>query len=147
MVERDLVQKSRVVASCVSAIEPLCRELLDDAAGCGFDEDDVFGIHLALEEAFVNAVKHGNNADEHKSVSVEYVITPAKVDISISDEGSGFTPQAVPDPRAEENLYKSGGRGLLLMRSHMDVVEHNDKGNCVHMIKYRANAQFDEVKE
>jgi len=147
MVERDLVQKSRMVASCVSAIEPLCRELLDDAASCGFDEDDVFGIHLALEEAFVNAVKHGNNADEHKSVSVEYVITPAKVDILISDEGSGFTPQAVLDPRAEENLYKSGGRGLLLMRSYMDVVEHNDKGNCVHMIKYRANTQFDEVKE
>ena len=147
MVERGLVQKTRVVASCVSAIEPLCRELLNDVKDCGFDEDEVFGIHLALEEAFVNAVKHGNSADEQKSVSVEYVITPAKVDISISDEGTGFTPEAVPDPSSEENLYKPGGRGLLLMRSHMDVVEYNDRGNCVHMIKYRANAQFDEVKE
>ncbi len=147
MVERGLVQKSRVVASCVSAIERICRELLDDVAGCGFDEDEVFGIHLALEEAFVNAIKHGNKADEHRSVSIEYFITPVKVDISISDEGAGFTPEAVPDPRSEENLYKSGGRGLLLMRSHMDVVEHNDKGNCVHMIKYRTNAQSDEVKE
>ena len=147
MIERGLVHKSRVVASCVSAIEPLCRELLDDIAGCGFDEDEVFGIHLAVEEAFANAVKHGNEADEHRSVSIEYFITPAKVDISISDEGAGFTPEAVPDPRSEENLYKSGGRGLLLMRSHMDVVEHNYKGNCVHMIKYRADAQSDEVNQ
>ncbi|RKY05636.1 MAG: ATP-binding protein [Planctomycetota bacterium] len=147
MVERGLVHKSRVVASCVSAIEPLCRELLDDVTGFGFDEDEVFGIHLAVEEAFANAVKHGNKADEHRSVSIEYFITPVKVDISISDEGAGFAPEAVPDPRTEENLYNSGGRGLLLMRSHMDVVEHNDKGNCVHMIKYRANAQSDEVKE
>jgi serine/threonine-protein kinase RsbW len=147
MIERGLVHKSRVVASCVSAIEPLCRELLDAAAGCGFDEDEVFGIHLALEEAFANALKHGNEADEHRSVSIEYFVTPAKVDITIADEGSGFTPEAVPDPRTEENLYKPGGRGLLLMRSHMDVVEHNDKGNCVHMIKYRANAQSDEVNQ
>ena len=147
MVERDLVHKSRVVASCVSVIEPLCRELLDDIAGCGFDEDEVFGIHLAVEEAFANALKHGNEADGQRSVSVEYVVTPVKVDISIADEGPGFTPEAVPDPRSEENLYKAGGRGLLLMRSYMDVVEHNEKGNCVHMIKYRANAQSDEVKE
>ncbi len=147
MVERGLVHKSKVVASCVSAIERICRELLDDVAGCGFDEDEVFGIHLALEEALVNAIKHGNKTDEHRSVSIEYFITPEKFDISVSDEGPGFTPEKVPDPRSEENLYKSNGRGLLLMRSYMDVVEHNDKGNCVHMIKYRSNAQFDELKE
>ena len=145
MVEKGLVHKSRVVASCVSAIESLCRELLDDVKTCGFDEDGVFAIHLAMEEAFVNAVRHGNKADEQRCISVECFITPEKFDISISDEGSGFAPKTVPDPRCEENLYKSSGRGLLLMRSYMDVVEHNDVGNCVHMIKYRSNAEVDEV--
>jgi len=82
-----------------------------------------------------------------KSVSVEYLITPDKFDIRICDEGPGFAPEAVPDPRRRENLYKSSGRGLLLMRSYMDVVEHNNPGNCVHMIKYKSGTRIDEVKQ
>jgi anti-sigma regulatory factor (Ser/Thr protein kinase) len=56
----------------------------------------------------------------------------------LTDEGEGFDPEAVPDPRNGENLLKTSGRGLLLIRSYMDEVMFNDRGNCVHMVKYNA---------
>lgn len=147
MVSKDVVHKSRVVPSVSSAVELLCQELFNDVQGCGFDEDDAFAIHLAIEEALRNAVEHGNDCDESKQVTVECTITSDKFDISISDEGSGFKPDVLPDPRSQENLYKCSGRGVLLMRAYMDVVDYNDRGNCVHMIKYRTGLEIDEVKE
>lgn len=147
MVSKDVVHKSRVVPSVASAVELLCQELFNDVHTCGFNEDDAFAIHLALEEALHNAVDHGNDGDASKHVTVECTITSEKFDISVSDEGSGFKPDILPDPRIQENLYKCSGRGVLLMRAYMDVVEYNDRGNCVHMIKYRAGSEIDEVKE
>ena len=147
MVLKDIVRKSRVVPSATSAVELLCQELFADVIECGFNEDNAFAIHLALEEAFHNAVEHGNNGDSSKHVSVECLITSEKFDILVSDEGSGFAPENIPDPRSEENLYKCGGRGVLLMRSYMDVVEYNESGNSVRMIKYRQGKENDEVKE
>ncbi len=147
MVSKDDVHISRVVESSASAVEALCRELLEDTGGFGFSEDDVFGIHLAMEEALGNAVRHGNKEQSQKQISIECLVTSEKFDIQISDEGSGFDPGLLPDCRSEENLYKCCGRGVLLMRSYMDVVEYNDAGNCVHMIKYRSKPKVDEVKD
>lgn len=138
MVSKSALHKSVVLESSVAATERLCERLLAEAAANKFDGDDIFAIHLALEEAFINAVRHGNKQDEAKTVAVECLITPDKLDISIADEGAGFNPDSVPDPRSEENIYKPAGRGLLLMRSFMDVVEHNETGNCVHMVKYKS---------
>jgi serine/threonine-protein kinase RsbW len=140
MVSKSPVHKSVVIESNAVAVERLCRQLLGEAAANNFDGEDIFAIHLALEEALLNAVQHGNKADAGKQISIECLITPAKFDISITDQGTGFDPDVVPDPRSEENLYKLCGRGLLLMRSYMDVVEYNETGNCVHMVKYKANA-------
>lgn len=129
--------KAVVIDSQVGLAERVCRQLLDAAEGNGFDGDDVFAIHLALEEALVNAIKHGNRMDPKKHITVEYAVTPERFDVSIADDGSGFCPDDVPDPRDAENLSKPSGRGLLLMKEFMDVVEHNSTGNRVHMIKYR----------
>ena len=98
-----------------------------------------FAVHLSLEEAFVNAIRHGNHDDPTKTISVDCLITPDKFDISIADEGYGFDPQGIPDPRCNSNLYKSSGRGVLLIQSYMDVVEYNSRGNCIHMVKYRTS--------
>lgn len=136
----DSVPKSRIVElqnnSC--AVEKFCQRLLKEAADLGFAKDRLFGIHLALEEAFTNAVEHGNGGDPDKKVQVEYLITPNLFDITISDQGNGFAPENVPDPRADENLFKQGGRGLLLMNAYMDAVEYNDEGNKVRMVKHNA---------
>ena len=102
-----------------------------------FGEDDIFAIHLALEEAFINAVNHGNKMDPEREVKIEYSVGADKVEISMTDEGRGFDPDVVPDPRYGENLYKIGGRGILLMRSYMDIVEFNKRGNRVRMVRYK----------
>ena len=89
----------------------------------------------------INAVKHGNSRTPHKQIRVDYSITDDRFEISITDEGKGFQPEAVPDPRCGENLYKATGRGMLLMRAYMDCVEYNIAGNWVHMIKCKQKAQ------
>ena len=141
MVSEGLSHKSVVLANENSVLEQMCQKLLDEASKQGFEREDLFAIHLALEEAFLNAVKHGNKMDPNKKVYIKYLITPQKFDISVGDDGCGFNPSSVPDPREGDNLYKSSGRGLLLMRSYMDTVEYNKQGNCVHMVKFRENTK------
>ena len=128
---------SIVVESSPSAVTRQWTWILPKLKAHDFGEDDIFAIHLALEEAFINAVNHGNRMDPEKEIKIEYSVGEGKVEISMTDEGRGFDPDAVPDPRYGENLYKAGGRGLLLIRSYMDVVEFNKLGNRVRMVKYK----------
>jgi serine/threonine-protein kinase RsbW len=74
-------------------------------------ERDLFGIKLALAEALVNAIKHGNQLDRARSVQIAYRILPDRFEINITDQGSGFDPCDVPDPTAVENLERPCGRG------------------------------------
>lgn len=101
---------------------------------------DIFGVHLALEEALVNAVKHGNRMDEAKSVHVEVKLSPERLHVRIRDEGPGFKMEEVPDCTEDENLEKASGRGIMLMRNFMSFVEYNDIGNMVTMEKSRKRA-------
>jgi serine/threonine-protein kinase RsbW len=101
-------------------------------------EQEIFSVRLALEEAFVNAIKHGNQYDTAKQVFVRYRFVdenPIRFEISITDQGAGFDPEDVPDPTAEENLERPCGRGLMLMRHYMTEVEYNTTGNVVVMAK------------
>lgn len=102
-----------------------------------FPPRDVFGVRLALEEALVNAIKHGNGMDPDKSVKILWRIDDASVLVEIEDEGPGFVPEEVPDPTAEENLERPCGRGIMLMRSFMSRVEYNERGNRVILEKRR----------
>jgi serine/threonine-protein kinase RsbW len=102
-----------------------------------FNEHEIFGIRLALEEALVNAIKHGNQMDRAKSVRVAYTINTERFDIVIMDEGPGFDPEDVPDPTAVENLERPCGRGLMLMRHYMSHVRFTGKGNRCEMSKLR----------
>jgi serine/threonine-protein kinase RsbW len=69
-----------------------------------------------------------------------------KFEVSMMDEGEGFDPSVIPDPRYGENLYKINGRGLLLMRSYMDVVEFNNSGNGVRMVRYKEKPRLTETQ-
>jgi serine/threonine-protein kinase RsbW len=106
----------------------------------GYGDVEVFGVRLALEEALVNAVKHGNQNDPTKCVWASWHVDPRRVLVAIEDQGDGFDPRAIPDPCAPENLERSSGRGLLLMRTYMSWVRYNCRGNCVTMIKRRGSA-------
>ncbi len=88
----------------------------------GITEDAAFGIDMAVREAVTNAVVHGNRQDENKTVDVTLKSSPDAVEISVHDQGTGFNPEDVPDPTAEENILKASGRGIFFMRSFMDEV-------------------------
>jgi len=130
--------RSSIVAESTPAglVEP-CRQILSALAEKGYSQDDIFAVHLALEEAFLNAVKHGNKMDASKKVTVAYLVDDEKVEIRLVDEGEGFNPDSVPDPRTGENLYRPEGRGLLLIHAYMHVTEHNERGNGLRMIRYK----------
>jgi serine/threonine-protein kinase RsbW len=131
------INRTLKVASRTSASGEIWKILFAQLQASGFGQEEIFAIHLAFEEAFVNAAKHGNQLDVQKLVTIDYSISPDKVEISITDQGMGFDPAKVPDPRCGENIYKTSGRGLLLIRSYMDLAEYNEPGNSLHMIKYK----------
>jgi serine/threonine-protein kinase RsbW len=133
------VNYSIVVESKLSAFGNVYKQVLRKLKDYHFNEDDIFAIHLALDEAFVNAVKHGNKMDSTKKVSIEFSVDSDKVGISITDEGNGFEPDSVADPRLALGLNGTSGRGLLLMNSYMDTVKYNDRGNSLYMVRYKEN--------
>ena len=137
MASETPIECSIVVESKPSALGEPCRCILSAMAEKGFGQDDVFAVHLAVEEAFLNAVKHGNKMDPEKKVTVECSVDREKVDIHLTDEGKGFDPDSIPDPRVGENLYRPEGRGLLLINAYMHVVEYNEVGNRLHMVRYK----------
>ena len=104
-------------------------------------EKDIFGIRLALEEALVNAIKHGNQMDRDKKVAIVSVVRAEHFEIHITDEGNGFDPGDVPDPTAFENIERPCGRGLMLMRHYMNEVSFNGRGNSVRMAKVLRNGK------
>tara|TARA_B110000014_G_scaffold204172_1_gene154339 strand:- start:60 stop:485 length:426 start_codon:yes stop_codon:yes gene_type:complete len=107
-----------------------------------FSDRDVFGVRLALEEALVNAIKHGNGMDPAKQVQIDCRFDDDGVRIVIEDEGPGFDVTSVPDPTSEENLDKPGGRGIMLMRSFMSHIEYNESGNRL-VLEKRRDAETD----
>jgi serine/threonine-protein kinase RsbW len=104
-------------------------------------EKEIFGIRLAVEEALVNAIKHGNQMDRSKKVAVVSFVREQRFEIHVTDEGNGFDPGDVPDPTAVENIERPCGRGLMLMRHYMSEVSFNGRGNSVRMAKVLRNGK------
>lgn len=127
--------RSVVIDSDTAQGQRIQSDILALAQTCEFSEPELFAIRLAIEEALVNAIKHGNGSDPSKKVRIEYEINPEQVRIRIEDEGPGFDPDAVPDPTDPEFLERPCGRGLMLMRHYMSLVEFSQRGNCVEMFK------------
>ena len=109
--------------------------IMDRLKEMKYDERTQFAVRLCLEEALINALKHGNKMDRMKRIMITYHVDERELRISVQDEGHGFHPKAVPDPRLPENLEVAHGRGLLLMRSYMDDVLYSDNGRKVTLIK------------
>jgi len=111
-------------------------DLLSDAFDqLGLDEEAVFDIRLAVQEAVVNAVEHGNRSDPNRMVHVLCQVDDDAITVTVTDEGDGFDPSAVPDPTQPENILREHGRGIFLMRNLCDDVRYNEKGNAVTMFK------------
>ncbi|MEO8071891.1 MAG: ATP-binding protein, partial [Acidobacteriota bacterium] len=92
-------------------------------------------LFIALDEAFVNAVKHGNKFDADKIVRISAEVSPTEARFTIEDEGEGFNVSEIPDPTNPENLFKTSGRGVLIIHNIMDEVKYNERGNRLTMVK------------
>ena len=92
------------------------------AVRAGFDEDAVGNISMAIREAAVNAVLHGNAYDVNKTVKASFETTAEALTIRIADQGPGLDPDTIPDPLAPENILRGSGRGIFLIRAFMDEV-------------------------
>ncbi len=96
----------------------------------GLDEDSMLNLGLALREATVNAMKHGNKMREEKPVNVTFHLNGRRLEVEIVDQGEGFDYEASVDPRLPENLDKTSGRGLFLMRTFCDDVKFSRGKGC-----------------
>ncbi len=114
----------------------LC-ELLGQLQACCWAEHDVFDVHLATEEALVNAIKHGNRFAPDRCVRIRCRLADELIRIEITDEGEGFDPSKIPDPTDPDRLESPGGRGVMLMKAFMSRVEYNARGNRVVLEKAR----------
>jgi serine/threonine-protein kinase RsbW len=119
-------------------VVPLLDEVVATLAALGYSDRDCGGVRLALEEAIVNGLRHGNRWDPAKRVRVGYRAGPNTMLAVVEDEGPGFDPESVPDPTLAENLERPGGRGLLLMRHSMTWVCFPPPGNRVLLAKRRS---------
>jgi serine/threonine-protein kinase RsbW len=94
------------------------------AEAAGFSEEDCHKIGMSVREGVINAYNYGNQQDRSRKVFLKVELEgDKKLVIHIRDQGSGFEPEKVPDPLAEENLLRTSGRGLFLMRAFMDEFE------------------------
>ena len=108
--------------STLASVETIDQTTVDFAGRAGFDADTATNIAMVTREAAANAVIHGNRYDTGKQVSAYFEITPEVLTIRIADQGDGMDPSSIPDPLAPENLMRSSGRGVFLMRAFMDEV-------------------------
>jgi serine/threonine-protein kinase RsbW len=129
-----------VLPSNIEAIAEAEAAAADAVGRAGLGEDAAFGIGLAVREAVTNAIIHGNQQDETKTVEVSFTSSSSALVILVRDKGEGFDPAAVPDPTDPQHLLQASGRGILFMRTFMDEVEwarHPEGGTVVRMIKKR----------
>lgn len=127
----------RILESDPQQCASVIRDLLKMLDSCGWGKDDVFAVQMAVEEAVMNAIKHGNHEDPEKSVSVFFEVTDVRFYAKITDEGPGFCPDEVPDPTLESNIEKVSGRGVMLIKTFVDECRYNKCGNSVELVKRR----------
>jgi serine/threonine-protein kinase RsbW len=127
-----------VLPSHIEAVANAAAAASDFVKSCGLDEQAAFGIDMAVREAITNAMVHGNQEDETKSVELILNCLGDALEIEVRDQGEGFDPADVPDPTEPANILKTSGRGIFLMRSFMDEVEwlaRPNGGTTVRMVK------------
>lgn len=133
--------------SDISLMNGVLHYLTERVAALGVIKPDASNLFIALDEAFVNAVKHGNRHDHQKLVRITADLSTKEARFTIEDEGEGFDVTGIPDPRDPENLFKTSGRGVLLIYNIMDEVEYNERGNRLTMVKRPENSLDHELIE
>ncbi len=127
------------IPSLISLMNGILDYLIRRVEKSGVVKSENSNLFIALDEAFVNAVKHGNKFDVTKLVRITAEVSTKEARFTIEDEGEGFNVAEIPDPTNVENLFKSSGRGVLIIHNVMDEVRYNERGNRLEMIKKSDN--------
>lgn len=132
----------------VHAIDDAVDAVVDGSLAAGFDDGDRLRLNLrvSLSEALANAMLNGNRRDPSKRVLVEARFRRDRVVVRVTDEGGGFNPALVPDPTLPEYRLRGSGRGIFLIRSLMDAVQFNDRGNSITMVLERGDGMAGEAR-
>lgn len=131
-------RRSYTLDSTLETVDKSEQAATEVATENGFSEDEILQIAMAVREAAVNAVLHGNGYDPDKKVRLDFELRGHDLIITIRDQGKGLDLSKVPDPLSPENLLKTSGRGIFLIRSFMDAVEINPSqtGTEIKLIKH-----------
>jgi serine/threonine-protein kinase RsbW len=132
----------RYLDSSLESVDSAEELALGAAVRAGFDDDDLMKIGMAIRESMVNAVVHGNRYNSNKRVYFSVVAGPERLIVRIADEGEGFEFERLPDPLSPENIMRTSGRGIFLIRSFMDEVQIRrlePRGTEVTLVKYVAS--------
>jgi len=121
--------------SSLSLMHTVLGYLMRRVEKLGVVEAEQSNLFVALDEAFVNAVTHGNKFDVSKLIRIAAEVSGKEAKFTIEDEGEGFDINAIPDPLDPENLFKTSGRGVLFIYNIMDEVKYNERGNRLTMVK------------
>ena len=121
--------------SAISLMHIVLEYLMRRVEKLGVIRPEQSNLFVALDEAFVNAVKHGNKFDARKLVRITAEVSKQEAKFTIEDEGEGFDVNNIPDPLDPTNLFKTSGRGVLFIYNIMDEVKYNDRGNRLTMVK------------
>ena len=149
MVEQDL-QIKVAISSRFENIDLVDAVMEAAMRHFGFDEETVERLGLAIREAVANGVRHGNRQEPAKKVELNCDLKQDVMELRITDEGSGFDVDAIPDPLASDNLFNPSGRGILLMRAFMDEVDFefdNNGGTQVTLKKRLPSSPSDPGSE
>jgi len=138
--QKEIVQNWREkiefeVPGLISLMHSILDYLMKRVAKSGIVNLENSNLFIALDEAFVNAVKHGNKYDSAKLVRITAEVSTKEARFTIEDEGEGFNVAEIPDPTDTENLFKASGRGVLIIHNVMDEVRYNERGNRLEMVK------------
>ncbi len=138
--QKEIVQNLREkiefeIPSVISVMHAILDYLIKRVEKIGVVNAESSNLFVALDEAFVNAVKHGNKFDAAKMVRISAEVSAVEARFTIEDEGEGFDVNGIPDPTDPENLFKISGRGVLIIHNVMDEVRYNERGNRLEMIK------------
>src|SRR5688572_6834803 len=106
--------------SSLESVDAAEASVLQIAEAARFEKDELHQLGMAVREAMVNAVVHGNKYNARKKVHLEAAQSEGRLRVSITDQGSGFDPKSLPDPLAQENLLRQSGRGILLIQAFVD---------------------------
>ena len=130
--------------SSISPMHSILDYLTKRVEKLGVVDANQSNLFVALDEAFVNAVKHGNKFNTQKLVRITAELSDKEASFTVEDEGEGFDVNSIPDPLDPENLFKTSGRGVLFIYNIMDEVKYNERGNRLTMVKKNTNHKSTE---